>query len=251
TEAEEYSYYTGEEESPEVPEPSKRERFVATVRAAAKERQQGSVAPNPGDDQEMVEPVKEEAKLPEPKAGPQDEPKAPSSSTSESSSSSSEAKGPGQQPEPSKSPGGNQETNTSPGGTPRVAKAKAPPPGIPIPGDDQVMEPPAETSSTEEKELAEDTSSCFEPVRVQEGPAASVLGTLPRADYAQTMQFVVKMRKDVKPYHSRYEPELRVTYTNCGEEAGVTSAPLQVLGLGGSRIVAVAPHQENLVWKIA
>ena len=65
------------------------------------------------------------------------------------------------------------------------------------------------------------------------------------------MQFVVKMRKDVKPYHSRYEPELRVTYTNSGGEAGVTSTPLQVLGLGGSRIVAVAPHQDNLVWKIS
>ncbi|CAE7204709.1 unnamed protein product, partial [Symbiodinium sp. CCMP2456] len=268
TEAEEYSYYTGEEESAEVPEPSKRERFVATVRAAAKERQQGSVAPSPGDDQEMVEPlvenlqpVKEEATLPELKAGPQHKAKSPSSSTGESSSSSSETEGPGQQPEPKKSPGDNQETSAATGGTPSVAKAKAPPPGIPIPGDDQDMEPPGKTSSTEEKEQAaseikeelkgeaspegpvetpqaEDTSSCYEPVRLQEGPSA--LGTLPRTDYAQTMQFVVKMRKDVKPYHSRYEPELRVTYTNCGEEAGVSSTPLQVLGLGGSRITRAA-----------
>ena len=61
-------------------------------------------------------------------------------------------------------------------------------------------------------------------------------------------EFVVKMRKDVRPCHSRYHPELRVTYKNSGGAAGVTSTPLQVLGLGGSRVVAVAPHQ---VWKLS
>ena len=65
------------------------------------------------------------------------------------------------------------------------------------------------------------------------------------------MEFVVKLRKDVRPCHSRYHPELRVTDKNSGGAAGVTSTPLQVLGMGGSRVVAVAPHQENLVWKLS
>ena len=97
----------------------------------------------------------------------------------------------------------------------------------------------------------DETSSCYEPLRLQQGLAAEEGELRPRPDYAETMEFVVKMRKDVRPCHSRYHPELRVTYKNSGRAAGVTSTPLQVLGLGGSRVVAVAPHQENLVWKLS
>ncbi|CAE7245871.1 unnamed protein product [Symbiodinium sp. CCMP2456] len=272
TEAEEYSYYTGEEESAEAQEPSKRERFVATVRAAAKERQQGSVArPSPGDDQEMVEPpvenlppVKEETTQPETsKARPQDEAKSPSSSTGESSisSSSSETEGPGQQPEQRKSPGDNQETNKATEGTSSFAKAKAPPPGIPMPGADQDMEPRLEASSAED--LVQATSEVKEEVKGEASPEGPVVfrqrtpvramsrygskKALLRRSWDQSLRRTMHRRCSLWSRCAR----IRVTYTNCGEEAGVTSTPLQVLGLGGSRIVVVAPHQDNLVWKIS
>ena len=41
--------------------------------------------------------------------------------------------------------------------------------------------------------------------------------------------------------HSRYHPVMSVRYQNA-DKTGVTSVQLQVLGLGGSRIVCAAPH---------
>ncbi|CAE7354216.1 unnamed protein product [Symbiodinium sp. CCMP2456] len=184
-EADEYSYYTCEEESAEVQDAGKREKFVAVVRAAAKERQRGSSAedtagatsteqaggsvahteapvkgPSPGDDQEMVEPsgenlppVKEDTTEEEVSmALPQEEAKAPttgdcSSSSDESSSSSSATEGLVKEPEQMAAPGADQEMSRTEDGTLSFAKAKAPPPGITIPGADQEMKQRAEAST--------------------------------------------------------------------------------------------------------
>ena len=43
---------------------------------------------------------------------------------------------------------------------------------------------------------------------------------------------------------------MSVRYQNA-DETGVTSVQLQVLGLGGSRIVCAAPHGSDRVWKIS
>ena len=61
------------------------------------------------------------------------------------------------------------------------------------------------------------------PVETPKDEAAKEVQLRPRPDYAETMEFVVKLRKDVQPCHSRYHPELRVTYKNSGGDAGVTS----------------------------
>ena len=187
-EADDYSYSTYEEESAEVQDAGKREKFVAVVRAAAKERQRGSSAvdtagattteqaggavahteapvkgPSPGDDQEMVElsgenlpPVKEETTEEEVSlALPKEEAKAPntgdcSSSSDESSSSSSATEGLVKEPEPRAAPGDGQEMNRTADGTPSVAKSKALPPGIMIPGADQEMKQEAEASTKDD-----------------------------------------------------------------------------------------------------
>ena len=65
------------------------------------------------------------------------------------------------------------------------------------------------------------------------------------------MEFRVEVKKaSVKPCHSRYHPVLSVRYQNA-DQTGVTSVQLQVLGLGGSRIVCAAPHATDRVWKIS
>ena len=71
----------------------------------------------------------------------------------------------------------------------------------------------------------------------------------PEPDYNITMTFTVQMRKDVNPCHSRYHPQLKVTYTD--HQAGDTSLDLVVVGLGGSRIVTHAPHRPGVVWKLS
>ena len=60
----------------------------------------------------------------------------------------------------------------------------------------------------------DETSSCYQPVRLKQGPAAEEGELRPRPDYAETMEFVVKLHKDVRPCHSRYHPELRVILKN-------------------------------------
>ena len=72
----------------------------------------------------------------------------------------------------------------------------------------------------------------------------------PEPDYNLTMTFTVKMRKDVNPCHSRYHPQVKVTYSGC-HQAGDTSLDLVVVGLGGSRIVTHAPHRPGVVWKLS
>ena len=70
-------------------------------------------------------------------------------------------------------------------------------------------------------------------------------------NYSETMEFRVEVKKaSVKPCHSRYHPVLSVRYQNA-DQTGVTSVQLQVLGLGGSRIVCAAPHATDRVWKIS
>ena len=71
----------------------------------------------------------------------------------------------------------------------------------------------------------------------------------PEPDYNITMTFTVKMRKDVNPCHSRYHPQVKVTYSD--HQAGDTSLDLVVVGLGGSRIVTHAPHRPGVVWKLS
>ena len=73
--------------------------------------------------------------------------------------------------------------------------------------------------------------------------------THPEPDYNITMTFTVTMRKDVNPCHSRYHPQVKVTYSD--HEAGDTSLDLVVVGLGGSRIVTHAPHRPGVVWKLS
>ena len=63
------------------------------------------------------------------------------------------------------------------------------------------------------------------------------------------MTFTVQMRKDVNPCHSRYHPQVKVTYTD--HQAGDTCLDLVVVGLGGSRIVTQAPHRPGVVWKLS
>ena len=71
----------------------------------------------------------------------------------------------------------------------------------------------------------------------------------PEPDYNITMTFTVTMRKDVNPCHSRYHPQVKVTYSD--HQAGDTSLDLVVVGLGGSRIVTHAPHRPGVVWKLS
>ena len=70
-------------------------------------------------------------------------------------------------------------------------------------------------------------------------------------NYSETMEFRVEVKKaSVKPCHSRYHPVMSVRYQNA-DQTGVTSVQLQVLGLGGSRIVCAAPNASDRVWKIS
>ena len=71
----------------------------------------------------------------------------------------------------------------------------------------------------------------------------------PEPDYTVTMVFTIQMRKDVNPCHSRYHPQVKVTYTD--RQAGETSLDLVVVGLGGSLIVTQTPHRPGVVWKMS
>ena len=194
-EADDYSYYSTEEEHDAGQDKGKYERFVAAARAAAQDRQRGRSS----------------------KVGP-----AAKASYEPAPRSSSEATGPKQEPLSPTSPGEDQEMQQAASPQPKPANKEL-----------------VKESDSSDSSQAGDTSPNG-PVETPKDEAAKEVQRRPRPDYAETMEFVVKLRKDVQPCHSRYHPELRVTYKNSGGDAGVTSTPLQVLGMGGSRVVAVA-----------
>ena len=67
---------------------------------------------------------------------------------------------------------------------------------------------------------------------------------------SRTMVFTIQMRNQVNPCHSRYHPQVKVRYFGYGQ-AGDTSLDLEVVGLGGSRIVTRTPHLPGVLWKIS
>ena len=146
-------------------------------------------------------------------------------------------------------PGENQESK---------AEVKVEPPGA-EPGSDSKspegpVEEPEEASQAKEEDRGEQTSSTdsvYEPIVLREAPVTPGSTGHPKPNYSETMEFRVEVKKaSVKPCHSRYHPVMSVRYQNA-DETGVTSVHLQVLGLGGSRIVCAAPHASHRVWKIS
>ena len=116
------------------------------------------------------------------------------------------------------------------------------------------VEEPEEASQAKEEDRGEQTSSTdsvYEPVVLREAPVTPGSTGHPMPNYSETMEFRVEVKKaSVKPCHSRYHPVMSVRYQNA-DQTGVTSVQLQVLGLGGSRIVCAAPHASDRVWKIS
>ena len=116
------------------------------------------------------------------------------------------------------------------------------------------VEEPEEVSQAKEEdreEQASSTDSVYEPIVLREAPVTPGSTGHPMPNYSETMEFRVEVKKaSVKPCHSRYHPVLSVRYQNA-DQTGVTSVQLQVLGLGGSRIVCAAPHATDRVWKIS
>ena len=146
-------------------------------------------------------------------------------------------------------PGENQESK---------AEVKVEPPGA-EPGSDckspeGPVEEPEEASQAKEEDRGEQTSSTdsvYEPIVLREAPVTPGSTGHPMPNYSETMEFRVEVKKaSVKPCHSRYHPVMSVRYQNA-DQTGVTSVQLQVLGLGGSRIVCAAPHASDRVWKIS
>ena len=116
------------------------------------------------------------------------------------------------------------------------------------------MEEPEEASQAKEEDRGGQTSSTdsvYEPIVLREAPVTPGSTGHPMPNYSETMEFRVEVKKaSVKPCHSRYHPVMSVRYRNA-DQTGVTSVQLQVLGLGGSRIVCAAPHASDRVWKIS
>ena len=116
------------------------------------------------------------------------------------------------------------------------------------------VEEPEEVSQAKEEdreEQASSTDSVYEPIVLREAPVTPGSTGHPMPNYSETMEFRVEVKKaSVKPCHSRYHPVLSVRYQNA-DQTGVASVQLQVLGLGGSRIVCAAPHATDRVWKIS
>ena len=132
------------------------------------------------------------------------------------------------------------------------------PPNPKIPGDNQVEPQPEE----KEKQQASHAAETAGPKETRPSPEleepfdrASSSTSLPKArhpepDYSRTMTFTVQMKKEVHPCHSRYHPQVKVRYFGYGQ-AGDTSLDLEVVGLGGSRIVTRTPHLQGVLWKIS
>ena len=116
------------------------------------------------------------------------------------------------------------------------------------------VEEPEEASQAKEEdrgEQASSTDSVYEPIVLREAPVTPGSTGHPMPNYSVTMEFQVEVKKaSVKPCHSRYHPVMSVRYQNA-DQTGATSVQLQVLGLGGSRIVCAAPHASDRVWKIS
>ena len=115
------------------------------------------------------------------------------------------------------------------------------------------MEELEEASQAKEEDRGEQTStdSVYEPIVLREAPVTPGSTGHPMPNYSETMEFRVEVKKaSVKPCHSRYRPVMSVRYQNA-DKTGATSVQLQVLGLGGSRIVCAAPHASDRVWKIS
>ena len=213
-------------------------------------------APNPGENQD-----RESAKRKEP----------PRSPTEPATSPREESHTPGEDQEEAAQPKPNPSEGTSPPEEPASPRATVevnvgePNPDPVSPGANQEQRKPEDAANqsagareeTEPKEketspgLVEasggDGSSCSW-AAAREAPRQPQ-ALHPEPDYNVTMTFTVQMRKDVNPCHSRYHPQVKVSYTDL--KAGETSLELVVVGLGGSRIVTQAPHRPGVVWKLS
>ena len=216
-------------------------------------------APNPGENQD-----REATKRKEP----------PRSPTEPATSPREESHTPGEDQEEAAQPKPNPSEGTSPPEEPASPRATVevnigePHPDPVSPGANQAQQKPEEATNQsagareatvpKEKEtspglvatpLGDGSSSSWAVAR----EALSQPQALhPEPDYNITMTFTVQMRKDVNPCHSRYHPQVKVTYTDLqAGDTGDTSLDLVVVGLGGSRIVTQAPHRPGVVWKLS
>ena len=102
----------------------------------------------------------------------------------------------------------------------------------------------------------ESSDSCFEPVRlVQAQPLTEEHRALPPPDFSVSMKFSIQLKDSRKePCSARYLHAVSVEYHThaVGDEPGsVVKADLQVLGLGGSRVVVRSPANPTLAWKLS
>ena len=264
----EYSYYSTEEEGPQskariqlVPNPA----FVAGAqdrRPGQAQNQTKTPEPDkPGEDQDMEAHTNK---------GPLLSPTEPATSPREGSQGSNS---PGDdQEEAAAPPKPNPSEGTSPPEEPASPRATVevnigePNPDPVSPGANQAQQPKPkeedmpstgarEATGPQEKETSprlvatprcDDSSGSWAVAREALSQPEAIH---PEPDYNVTMTFTVQMRKDVNPCHSRYHPQVKVTYTD--HQAGETSLDLAVVGLGGSRIVTQAPHRPGVVWKMS
>ena len=102
----------------------------------------------------------------------------------------------------------------------------------------------------------ESSDSCYEPVRlVQAQPLTEEHRALPPPDFSVSMRFSIQLKDSRKePCSARYLHAVSIEYHThaIGDEPGsVVKADLQVLGLGGSRVVVRSPANPTLAWKLS
>ena len=125
----------------------------------------------------------------------------------------------------------------------------------PSPGATPVAEPGLEEPPSP-RAKQESSDSCFEPVRlVQAQPLTEEHRALPPPDFAVSMKFSIQLKDSRKePCSARYLHAVSVEYHThaVGDEPGsVVKTDLQVLGLGGSRVVVRSPANPTLAWKLS
>ena len=102
----------------------------------------------------------------------------------------------------------------------------------------------------------ESSDSCYEPVRLlQAQPLTEEHRALPPPDFSVSMRFSIQLKDSRKePCSARYLHAVSIEYHThaIGDEPGsVVKADLQVLGLGGSRVVVRSPANPTLAWKLS
>ena len=150
-----------------------------------------------------------------------------------------------------------------PAAAPDIA-GEAPVQGAPLdqgttPGPSSGVAPVAEPGFEEPpspRAKQESSDSCYEPVRlVQAQPLTEEHRALPPPDFSVSMRFSIQLKDSRKePCSARYLHAVSIEYHThaIGDEPGsVVKADLQVLGLGGSRVVVRSRANPTLAWKLS